>query len=86
MKNKEVRLLHSKLSILYFALPFVGTAVLLTVIQAPINLSWLAWVAWVPFIVACSPEAKPRRLFVVGYVTCLLYWLGNLYWVGHVSL
>ena len=68
------------------ALPFIATAALLTVIQAPINLSFLAWVAWVPFIIACSPEAKPGRLFFVGYVTCLLYWLGNLYWVAPVTI
>jgi apolipoprotein N-acyltransferase len=68
------------------ALPFIATAVLLTVIQAPINVSLLAWVAWVPFIVACSPEAKPGRLFFVGYVTCLLYWMGNLYWVAPVTI
>ena len=67
-------------------LPFVATAVMLTVIQTPIELSFLAWVAWVPFIVACSPEAKPRQLFVVGYFVCLFYWLGNLYWVAPVTI
>jgi len=86
MKNKEVRALHSRSSILYSTLPFVATAIMLTVIQAPIDLSFLAWVAWVPFVVACSPEAKPRRLFFVGYVTCLLYWMGNLYWVAPVTI
>ena len=86
MKNKKVDPHHSKSSILYSALPFVVTAALLTVVQAPINLSLLAWVSFVPFIVACSPEARPRRLFVVGYVTCLLYWMGNLYWVAPVTI
>ena len=86
MKNEEGKPVHSKFCILHSALPFVGTAALLTVIQAPINLSLLAWVAFVPFIVACSPEAKPRRLFLVGYVVCLLYWMGNLYWVAPVTI
>jgi apolipoprotein N-acyltransferase len=86
MKDKEGRSVHSKFSLIYSSLPFVATAALLTVIQAPINLSLLAWVAWVPVIVACSPGAKPRRLFVVGYVTCLLYWMGNLYWVAPVTI
>ncbi len=86
MKKQQVGLRRSKSSILYSILPFVATAVMLTVIQAPIDLSFLAWVAFVPFIVACSSEAKPRRLFVVGYVTCLLYWMVNLYWVAPVTI
>ncbi|MBN2314121.1 MAG: apolipoprotein N-acyltransferase, partial [Sedimentisphaerales bacterium] len=86
MRNTQTRPLHSKFSILSSFLPFLATAALLTVIQAPINLSLLAWVAWGPFIVACSPEAKPRRLFVVGYVTCVVYWMVNLYWVAPVTI
>ena len=68
------------------ALPFIGTAVMLTVIQAPIGLAPLAWVSFVPFIIACSPEARPRRLFLFGYVISLCYWLGNLYWVAPVTI
>jgi len=56
------------------------------VIQAPIGLAPLAWLAWVPFIVACSPEARPRRLFLFGYIISLCYWLGNLYWVAPVTI
>ena len=55
-------------------------------IQAPIGLAPLAWLAWVPFIVACSPEARPRRLFLFGYIISLCYWLGNLYWVAPVTI
>jgi len=86
MKNKELRLLHSKFYILNYVLPFIGTAAMLTVIQAPIGLASLAWVAWVPFILACSAEARPRRLFLFGYVISLCYWLGNLYWVAPVTI
>jgi len=86
MRNTQTRPLHSKFSILTSSLPFIAAAALLTVIQAPINLSLLAWVAYVPFIVACAPEAKPRRLFVVGYVTCVVYWMVNLYWVAPVTI
>ena len=71
---------------LLVALPFIGTAVMLTVIQAPIDLAPLAWVSFVPFIIACSPEARPRRLFLFGYVISLCYWLGNLYWVAPVTI
>jgi len=68
------------------AFPFVATAAMLTVIQSPIGWSALAWVAYVPLILAGSPEAKPRRLFLVSYLVSLLYWLGNLYWVAPVTI
>ena len=59
---------------------------MLTVIQAPISWSPLAWVALVPFIIACSPKANPRRLFLISYVISLCYWLGNLYWMVPVTI
>lgn len=80
MKNVRMR------KNLLIILPFVGTAVMLTLIQAPIGLAPLAWVAFVPFIIACSPKARPRRLFIFGYVISLCYWLGNLYWVAPVTI
>jgi apolipoprotein N-acyltransferase len=86
VQNEGVRPRHSRLYILYSALPFVVSAALLTVIQAPIDVSFLAWVAFVPFIVACSPEANPRRLFLISYLVCLFYWLVNLYWVAPVTI
>jgi len=71
---------------LSLALPFIASAVMLTVIQAPINFSPLAWVALVPFIIACSPQAKVRQLFYVTFVISLLYWLGNLYWIAPITI
>ncbi|MHC4205890.1 MAG: hypothetical protein ACYSTT_14670, partial [Planctomycetota bacterium] len=59
---------------LFVALPFIGTALMLTLIQAPINLAPLAWVSFVPFIIACSPKARTRRLFLLGYIISLCYW------------
>jgi apolipoprotein N-acyltransferase len=67
-------------------LPFIGTALMLTVIQTPIGLAPLAWITYVPFIIACSPKANPRRLFIFGYIISLCYWLGNLYWVAPVTI
>lgn len=58
---------------------------MLTVIQAPIGWSVLAWVSLVPFILVCSPAAKPRRLAIIAYLISLCYWLGNLYWIGPVT-
>ena len=68
------------------ALPFLASAAMLTVIQAPIGWSLLAWVSLVPFILACSPDAKPRRLALVSYVISVFYWLGNLYWIVPLTI
>jgi len=73
-------------NILLCALPFVASAVMLTVIQAPISFSGLAWVSLVPFILVCSPNVKPRRLALVSYVISFCYWLGNLYWLIPVTI
>jgi len=73
-------------NILLCALPFVASAAMLTVIQTPISWSLLAWVSLVPFILACSPDAKPRRLIFVSYVISFCYWLGNLNWLIPVTI
>ncbi|MFQ6036061.1 MAG: apolipoprotein N-acyltransferase [Sedimentisphaerales bacterium] len=67
-------------------LAFVASAAMLTVIQPPISWSFLAWVSLVPFILACSPQAKPKPLALVAYIVSLCYWLGNLYWVAPITL
>ena len=66
-------------------LGFLASALMLTVIQAPISWSFLAWVALVPFILVCSPAAKPLPLAVIAYLISLCYWLGNLYWIYPVT-
>jgi len=65
--------------------PFIVTAVMLTVIQPPFELSLLAWVALVPFILVCSPAAKLSHLAILAYIVSLIYWLGNLYWMAPVT-
>ncbi len=79
---KKVRMKNIVLT----ALPFIASAAMLTVIQAPVSFSMLAWVSFVPFILACSPDTKPRRLAPVSYVISLFYWLGNLYWIVPVTI
>jgi len=71
---------------LLFYSAFIGSAVMLTVIQPPIGWSALAWVAFVPFILVCSPQAKPRPLALISYIISVCYWLGNLYWVCPVTI
>jgi apolipoprotein N-acyltransferase len=63
----------------------LASAILLTVIQAPFNLSWLAWIAWVPFVLACCPEISIRRLMVCAYLGGLCFWFGNIYWLVIVT-
>lgn len=64
---------------------FFATAVLLTVIQPPIGLSWLAVAAYVPFILISLRGEKTASLLAVSYAVSFFYWLINLYWVGPVT-
>jgi apolipoprotein N-acyltransferase len=62
-----------------------ASAMLLSVIHPPLNLSFLAWVAWVPFVLACRPDISVRRLMVCAYLGGLCFWFGNIYWLMIVS-
>ena len=73
-------------NILLTFLPFITTAVVLTVIQPPISFSFLAWVSLLPFILICSPKAKPLLLVLAAYLVSACYWLANLYWMAPVTL
>ncbi|MEN8127243.1 MAG: apolipoprotein N-acyltransferase [Planctomycetota bacterium] len=64
----------------------LASAVLLTVIHPPLNVSWLAWIAWVPFILACRPDISARRLMICAYLGGLCFWFGNLYWLVIVTM
>jgi len=72
--------------ILWISLPFAASAVMLTVIQPPLSWSPLAWISLVPFILACSPESRPRHLVPAAYIVSFCYWLANLYWVFPITL
>ncbi len=75
---------HLKNVLLIF-LPLIASAVMLTVIQPPISFSVLAWVALLPFILTCSPQAKPLPLALAAYLVSACYWLGNLYWMAPLT-
>ena len=66
--------------------PFLVSAVCLTFIQAPWKGSFLAWVALVPFVIAALSDRSGWRLVWVSYVVSTCYWLGNLYWIGYVTV
>jgi len=61
------------------------SGVLLTLMQAPHDVSLLAWAAWVPFVLACGPCVPTRRLLLIAYAVGAVYWLGNLYWLYLVT-
>lgn len=68
-----------------FLIGLAASALLLTVIQAPVNIHFLAWAAWVPFMLACVPNVPGRRLVVGAYLVALGYWLYNLSWLMPVT-
>jgi len=72
--------------ILLLAWPLAVSALMLTVIQPPFSLSFLALFALVPFVLVCSPAAKPKPLALAAYMVSLIYWLANLYWVFPVTI
>ena len=62
-----------------------ASAVMLTVCQAPWDLHTLAWGAWVPFVLACGPAVRGRRLVGAAYLAGAGYWLFNLWWLWTIT-
>jgi apolipoprotein N-acyltransferase len=48
------------------------------------NLTLLAPVAAAPLLAAVIRETRPRRRFLLGYITGLVYWFGVNYWIQFV--
>ncbi len=71
----------------FFKIPlcFTATALLLTIIQPPINCHYPAWIALVPFAAACSANSK-KTVVIFAYLIGLLYWLVNVYWLSYVTI
>ena len=65
---------------------FSTTALMLTFIQVPHKLHFLAWVAWVPFVLACREDSKTWRLAGISLLVGTVYWLGNLWWLTLVTV
>jgi apolipoprotein N-acyltransferase len=77
--------LMSRTTLLTTVMGFVCAAILLTVIQAPLNASLLAWVALVPLILVVCGPATAKPLLVCAYIVGTIYWLANTYWLMHVT-
>ena len=57
---------------------FTASALMLTFIQVPHKLHFLAWVALVPFVLACRGESKTFALIAVSFFVSTACWLVNL--------
>ena len=68
------------------SLPFIASAIMLTIIQPPFNISYLAWISWVPFIYTSANKNNRHFTYRACYIIALAYWLGNLYWMSYVTV
>jgi apolipoprotein N-acyltransferase len=66
-------------------LPAALSAVLLVASFPDLNINSLAWVAIIPLFFAIEGQ-KPSRAFLLAYCTGVLFFLGTLYWLIHVTL
>ncbi len=48
------------------------------------NLEFLAWIALVPLFWALR-SVRPARAFLLAYLTGVIFWLGSIYWLMHVT-
>ncbi|MBW8015705.1 MAG: apolipoprotein N-acyltransferase [Planctomycetes bacterium] len=65
---------------------FAVSAFMLTFIQVPHTLHFLAWVALVPFVLACRQESKTFAMVLISGFVATVYWLGNLWWLTLVTV
>lgn len=67
---------------------FAVSAVLLSLSTAGGRFSFwpLAWVGYVPFVVVCSPRARPVLLSAAAWLAGSVFWLVNIYWIGYVTV
>lgn len=64
----------------------VFTVFLLTVSFAPFNAWYFAYVALAPWVVILACGAERRWALLWAYLTGLLFWAGNLYWLWWITL
>jgi len=61
------------------------SAVLLILSFPKFNLEFLAWVGFVPLFFLLRDKSKPKA-FLFSYLTGIIFWLGIIYWLVHVTL
>jgi apolipoprotein N-acyltransferase len=69
---------------------FTLSALLLTVIQPPYCVSFLAWIALVPFVIGAlsrpTHSTGSGQVLLWSYIISLIYWLFNAYWLMQVTM
>ncbi|MEN6387220.1 MAG: apolipoprotein N-acyltransferase [Phycisphaerales bacterium] len=58
---------------------------MLSLIQLPYNLSFLAWIAYVPFVLAALSNSKAKSIIIFSYLVSIIYWMLNLYWLVPIT-
>ena len=75
-----------KRTLLSLTLPLAISALLLSVVQAPVNWAFLAWVAMTPFALACRPNIRVRTLVIFAWLVGTAHWLANIYWIAPITI
>jgi apolipoprotein N-acyltransferase len=60
------------------------SAALLILAFPSFNQAWCAWIALVPWLVALR-GATPRQAFTRSYLVGLLFFLGSMWWLVHLT-
>ena len=61
------------------------TALLLILAFPPFDQGWIAWIALIPWLFELE-RSGPRRAFLLSYLAGFLFFLGTVWWVGHVTI
>ena len=61
------------------------SGVLLVLSFPNFNLEFLAWFAFVPLFFTLKNKSK-GKVFLLSYITGVVFWLGTIYWLIHVTL
>ncbi|AQQ71564.1 Apolipoprotein N-acyltransferase [Limihaloglobus sulfuriphilus] len=62
------------------------SAMMLSLMQAPFNMSFLAWVCLVPFALAVCFSGTGKTIYLLSFLVYWLFWIANLYWVKYVTV
>ena len=75
-----------QLSAFSFQLLLAVTSAILLIFSFPdYNIEFLAWFAIIPLLFAIDGK-KPLKAFLIAYLTGVLFFLGTVYWLIHVTL
>ncbi|MDD5653261.1 MAG: hypothetical protein PHT31_03755 [Candidatus Omnitrophica bacterium] len=61
------------------------SAILLILSFPRFDFGFLAWFAFVPLFFALKDLSRPKAFFL-SYLTGIVFWFGNIYWLAHVTL